>query len=441
MKKVNGLKAAAICIIALTLCSLQACVKPQPPDRPKNYSYDVATSWMDLNIRLTMITPGFNSVVSNRSFAYAGLTLYEATTDPVNVSKIFLVNGKSAVPNPFGKTFFWPASANAAMAVMTKSFFGNATAAGLAAIDSLEAVFNAQFQSQTGASQISQAVSYGKAVATAIFEWSKSDGAHECYLHITDPNYQLKTGPGKWVPTAPLFGAPVLPHWGDNRTFIPGIVAQTQPGAPIAYSEKIGSPFYDMVNDLYGISKTRTKEDSVIAFFWADIPGKLNVPAHATNILTQLIKSNKLDLQQASKIYAKHGMAMFDASVSCFKTKYQYSQLRPITYIRKVMLDTGWKSLIPTPPHPEYTAAHAAVSGASATILAHYFGGNYRFSDKTYESTLGARSYDSFDDYANEAGMSRLYGGIHYRPSIVRGIAQGKMVGQAMADFTISDLK
>ena len=85
--------------------------------------------------------------------------------------------------------------------------------------------------------------------------------------------------------------------------------------------------------------------------------------------------------------------------------------------------------MIPTPPHPEYTAAHAVVSGASATVLENIFGKNYAFSDHTYETTLGTRSFDSFDAYAKEAGRSRLLGGIHYSPSIMLGIAQGRQIG------------
>lgn len=169
-----------------------------------------------------------------------------------------------------------------------------------------------------------------------------------------------------------------------------------------------------MVNELYTISLSLTHEDSTIAKFWGDQPGNLNVPAHATNILTQLIVENKMDVYEAAGAYALHGIAMNDASISVFKTKYKYNLLRSITYIRNVMLQSNWNSVIPTPAHPEYSAAHAVVSAASATVLERIFGKNYQFTDHSYDNVYGARAFNSFEDYAAEAGHSRLLAGIHY---------------------------
>ncbi|MDQ2720227.1 MAG: vanadium-dependent haloperoxidase [Bacteroidota bacterium] len=185
-----------------------------------------------------------------------------------------------------------------------------------------------------------------------------------------------------------------------------------------------------MVNELYTISLSLTHEDSTVAKIWGDQPGNLNVPAHATNILTQLIVLNKMDLYSAAAAYALHGIAMNDASISTFKTKYTYNLLRPITYIRNVMQHSTWNSVLPTPPHPEYSAAHAVVSGASAAVLENIFGRNYKFTDYSYESSYGTRSFNSFQDYANEAGHSRLLAGIHYGPSIAAGLIQGKKIGE-----------
>ena len=224
----------------------------------KKYAGDVATEWMKLHISLTKTTPGFNSVVSNRSFGYAGLTLYESIVPGISggISLLPKWNVYPTVkPIRERNIYYWPASANAAMALITKNLFANTSAANMYSIDSLEAAFDAKFQTQATSEQISNAVAFGKSVASAIFEWSKSDGAHEPYLHITDPNYTPPAGPGLWIPTPPLFGKAVLPHWGDNRTFIPGIAEATQPDPPIPYSSEPGSPFYEMVNYLYKIHR------------------------------------------------------------------------------------------------------------------------------------------------------------------------------------------
>lgn len=418
-----------------------ACKKHDFPEPPKKYAADVAVAWMKMQIRLTTTTPGFNSVVTNRSNGYAGLTLYESIVPGVAECNSLLPQFgiKPVLPAKNRAQYFWPASANAAMALITKDLFANTSAANMASIDSLEAVFTTQFQFQATSEQLQNSVDFGKLVATAIFDWSKTDGGHEAYLHITDPTYIPPVGPGLWIPTPPLFGPPIFPHWGNNRSFIPNIAVATQPGPPLAYSENIKSPFYQMVNELYTISLSLTHEDSTIAKFWADFPGNLNVPAHATNILTQLIVLNKFDLKDAAIAYAKHSIAMYDASISVFKTKYTYNLLRPISYIRNVMGHPDWNSVIPTPSTPEYSAAHAVVSAASATVMESIFGKNYSFADHTYDATYGTRSFNSFDDYAKEAAHSRLLGGIHYGPSNATGLIQGRKVGDRVNQLRLKN--
>ncbi|MCA1481277.1 hypothetical protein I6F37_40840, partial [Bradyrhizobium sp. NBAIM08] len=137
--------------------------------------------------------------------------------------------------------------------------------------------------------KIQNAVDYGHQVATAIFNWSKTDGAHQAYSHVVDPTYTPPAGAGLWVPTPPANASAVHPRWGVNRSFIANVAASTQPTPPPAYSTATNSAFYAMVNEVYSTSLSLTREDSTIARFWGDQPGNLNVPAHATNILTQLI--------------------------------------------------------------------------------------------------------------------------------------------------------
>ena len=115
--------------------------------------------------------------------------------------------------------------------------------------------------------------------------------------------------------------------------------------------------------------------------------------------------------------------------------KYHYNQLRPITYIRTTLGHPGWNSVIPTPPHPEYPAAHAVISAASAIVLERIFGAHSSFTDHSYDGSYGARTYSSFDDYAKEAGRARLLAGIHYSPSIATGLEQGRKVGNLVVQL------
>ena len=406
-----------------------------------NYPADVANAWMQLHIKLTRTTTGYNSVVSDRSFGYAGITLYESLVPAMPGAKDLLsqIGGSPVVPDKNRDQYFWPASLNAAMAMLTRDFFESTSDANKATIDSLEAAYNLTFQSQADAQNIQNAVDYGHKVAAAIYNWSTTDGGDKAYIHIVDPTYTPPVGPGLWIPTFPAFGPPILPHWGSNRSFIGNSAALTQPGAPLPYSDSVKSSFYQMVNELYTISLSLSHEDSIIAKFWGDQPGNLNVPAHATNILTQLIVVNKMNLFDAAAAYALHGIAMNDASISVFKTKYTYNLIRPISYIRDVFKISNWNSVIPTPPHPEYTAAHAVISAASAAVLENIFGKNYAFTDHTYDAGYGTRSFNSFDDYAKEAGHSRLLAGIHYSPSIAKGLEQGRQIGNMVNRIHLID--
>ena len=129
--------------------------------------------------------------------------------------------------------------------------------------------------------------------------------------------------------------------------------------------------------------------------------------------------------------YALGGIVCYDAAISCWKTKYQYHLVRPVTYIRNVLGHTTWSPLLATPAHPEYSSAHAVLSAGVADVLTSVFGENYKWTDHTYDYLgMAPRSFNSFRDFGIEAGNSRLYAGIHYQPSIDVGLEQGRKVAQ-----------
>ena len=188
-----------------------------------------------------------------------------------------------------------------------------------------------------------------------------------------------------------------------------------------------------MVKDLYDVSQSLTDEQKAIATFWDDAPnGKyLTVFGHWFSIFKQVIEIEKPELMKAAEAYLRLGITLNEAGISCWKAKYTYNLLRPVTYIRNYLGDPNWSSFISTPPHPEYSAAHATLSGSAGYALELAFGKNYHFTDHSYDLLgMSPRSYGSFEMAAREAGLSRLYGGIHYRPSIETGITQGKKVAE-----------
>ena len=172
-----------------------------------------------------------------------------------------------------------------------------------------------------------------------------------------------------------------------------------------------------------------TAADSAIVFFWADNPIQSGTPGgHSMLITTQVLWQGNYNLETAAEAYARVGVAVADAFISCWQAKFTYNLCRPITYIR-TYINPAWNSMITTPNFPEYTSGHSVQSGAAARVLTAMFGANYSYIDSTGYPDLAPRSFNSFDAFANEAAISRLYGGIHYRDAIDHGLTEGDCIG------------
>jgi hypothetical protein len=145
------------------------------------------------------------------------------------------------------------------------------------------------------------------------------------------------------------------------------------------------------------------------------------------------LRSNGLDLAGAAECYLKVGIAVSDAFVTCWDTKYRYNLLRPVTYIRS-LIDDQWSPLLATPPFPEFTSGHSVQSAAAFQVMADLFGDEQQLVDHTHDARgLTPRTFTSFSRCAEEAAISRLYGGIHFRPAIDLGLDQGRCVADAVS--------
>jgi hypothetical protein len=202
-----------------------------------------------------------------------------------------------------------------------------------------------------------------------------------------------------------------------------------------AYSEVAGSAFHLEAQEVYDTVNSLTPEELAIAQFWADNPGQTGTPpGHWVAILSQVCVAEGIDLALAAEGAAKLGIALADAFISCWEMKYAYNLIRPISYINDLagpIADPAWVTPIGvnTPPFPEFTSGHSVQSGAAAFALRDVFG-DVAFVDNTHASiSLPSRSFDNFDDAAEEAAISRLYGGIHYRAACENGVDQGRCIG------------
>ena len=388
---------------------------------------EVPAKWYALAITLAQTTPNQGvAPINARAFGYMGLALYESVVSGIPADKSIQsqLNEMPALPQVVhGEKYFYPSCANAALANMVHHMFGNTSPAQSFTIDSLEASFNTLFASIISKDALDRSVSFGQNISNAIYDWSKSDGGDQAYLNPFSTTYTPPVGPGLWVPLPGQLA--LLPYWGDNRTFIGGIAKNIQPPSPPPYSTNPASKFYKEELEVYNESINQDPEHIIIAKYWAALPG----PCVSISILSSVLASKSSNLSIAAEAYCKVGIATADALVSCFKTKYVYNEERPLTFIR-ANFDPTWVSLIPTPPFPDYTSAHSVQTGAAARVLADIFGNNTTFTDNS-NNDLGfsPRTFTKFSDYANEVGLSRIYGGIHTRTSDFVGLEQGNLVG------------
>jgi PAP2 superfamily protein len=394
------------------------------------YDAEVPTAWFDLALVLVRTTPGFSPPVASRAFGYAGVALYEAVAPGITKKRSFagVLNGLTRAPGPADSSYHWPTVANSALATILRLLFPTTPSANMSAIDALERSFG-QAQSVLPPGIHKRSVSRGADVARRVFEWSKADGAHEAFRN-NFPAYTPPTGPGLWSPTPPAFLSALQPYWGNNRPFVLSSGETCTPGPPPAYSESASSAFYAEAHECYQVTSNLTAEQQAIARFWSDDPGQTATPpGHSISILTQVARGLDLTLDGAAEAYAKVGIAVADAFIACWWTKYRDNLLRPVTYIKKV-IDPGWTPLLVTPPFPEYTSGHSVQSAAAAHVLTTLFG-QLAFTDHTHDARgLPARSFSSFMAAAEEAATSRLYGGIHFQAAIERGLEQGVCVGE-----------
>ncbi|HEX5027081.1 MAG TPA: vanadium-dependent haloperoxidase, partial [Agriterribacter sp.] len=237
------------------------------------------------------------------------------------------------------------------------------------------------------------------------------------------------------------------PHWRTIRTIAMDSADQFKAPPPPPFSKDTNSVFYDMVMEVYHTVKNLTPEQRAIADFWDCNGFKMNVTGHvmfATKAMTPgghwmgitgiIAKNEKADFDGTVYTFAAVSFAIMDAFISCWDMKYGWNTIRPETYINKYV-DEDWKPQLQTPPFPEYTSGHAIISTAAATVLTSLYGQNTPFRDTT-ERSWGwpDREFKSAREAAIEAGMSRFYGGIHYRNSVDRAVAQGEKVGAYVMD-------
>ena len=397
----------------------------------------VATDWYRLQIRILLErNSAFNA---NAYMGYVSIGLYESVRygadHSVSLStKLYQMPAMPAKENNNG--YNWKISANAFMAAIVRSLYQGLTPANMASIDSLENAYNDKLKPSENSAVFARSQAFGKSIATAMYNWYLTDN-----MNTSNTGYVPPVFPGSWVPTPPAFANGINPYIGTGRPFLAEHATGVAPPFAAPYSEVVNSDFYKIQKNVYDVSLALTPEQKNIALFWVDQGNGIGYtpPGHDFLFVTQALEQSGANLVTAAETYAKAAIAERDGAIVCFRSKYTYNLLRPVTYIRKV-IDPNWLPLIPTPPHPEYPAAHAFVTGAVMQAATRVLGEHVKVVDHSYDFRgYPTRTYNSIFAAAEEAGISRLYGGIHTLPSINTGLALAKELGNSVGNIKLTD--
>jgi hypothetical protein len=415
---------------------------------------DVVTDWnvAALDAIRTLRTP---PPVASRALAILHASIYDAVNGIARTHEPYFVRARG----PRDASIHAAANA-AAHTVMTALFPSQASA--------FDALRDATLAAIADSARRSDAIVWGEAVAREILIWRGNDNATAAVAAPTGDK------PGAWVPTPPAFAPYLLPQWGSVMPFTMPAGNHFRPLGPPALDSAVYAADFNEVKSLgAAIGSTRTDEQTTIALFWADGAGTETPPGHWNTIARGVAAvrgprdsdrrgpsgnddgregpshgdQQGATLEENARLFALLNLAMADAAICAWDAKLTYAFWRPVTAIRAAdsdanpdtAADPGWSSLIITPPFPDYVSGHSTFSGAAATVLARFFGTD-RVAFTTGSDFLPgiARSFTRFSAAANEAALSRLYGGIHFGSANADGLAAGIEIGAwASAHFLL----
>ena len=477
-RRTRAASLAALLLASAIVGAFGACRREPAPADPQ-----LVAQWLRTSLAFVR-TERLGPPVAARISAFGAIALYEGlAADPRSGLRSMggQLNGLPALPAPpGGKPVDGATVAATAEAVVLDSLFRDGFASTRRTIDSLAAAQVAARRTAGVDDELRErSERHGRAIGEAILAWAAEDG----FFATRGKPWTARVAVGSWVNTVttdqyvphglsgesdvvlvgnpavaldaaraserqlfvnrpkeanprttlPAFNPtkPTEPYWGTLRPIALDAADECPAGTPVQYSDDPKSPFRRIAQELYDSVKVITPEKREIALFWSDNPVATGTPAfHWTSVINQMITRRGLDAEQSAQLYALASIAMHDAFIGCWKTKYDVMGIRPVTYVR-AHLDSAWQPLFATPPFPEYPSGHSTISAAAARVLIGTLGDTIPFVDST-QVDIGrpARTFRSFSHARDEVAVSRVYGGIHFVPAVVDGVVQGECVGR-----------
>tara|TARA_R110000868_G_scaffold241881_1_gene497409 strand:+ start:2613 stop:3992 length:1380 start_codon:yes stop_codon:yes gene_type:complete len=380
----------------------------------------------------------FSPPVASRVYMYSSLASY-SIIQKENASKYNSLAGQlkgfEEVPQPKNKNINFNLAALHAFYTVGKSLVFSEEQL----VEPQQELYNKLKENGIPNMIFEASMDYGDLVAKHILDWADKDFYKQTRTY---PQYILKEEPQYWKPTPPNYMEGIEPHWDKIRTLVLDSANQFVPKPPVVFNLKEGSPFMQQLMEVYNVGGKHNSKGKDIAKFWDCNPyvalqqghtmfatKKITPGGHWIGITSIATKKANNSFHDTVNAFSNVSIALFDGFISCWNAKWNTLVVRPETVINK-SIDQDWEPLLQTPPFPEYTSGHSVVSGSASMVLTHLFGDNFGFVDTTeMEYGLPARTFTSFIQAAEEAAISRLYGGIHYEMAITEGLTQGNQIG------------
>ena len=417
-----GIAATLAVLLATVSFSAVANARPAPkhavPGGRDSSQPDQVIQWNQTLLQLLQ-TPGGQpaTVHPTRSMAITQLAVYDA---------VDAIEGGYA---PYLRQHPAPraASPDAAAAAAAHTVL-------LALFPSQQPAIDAKYQDSLsqigGGAHVRQGIRVGTDAAEAILAARANDGSA-----ATPPTFTAQAGPGEYQLTPPSFQQPVFTHWAAVQPFALRAADQFRPPAPPSVTSSRYTADFNEVKSLGDVnSATRTPEQTQIGQFWGAAP--------VQNVWNQIAQTAGMahhnTLAQNARMFAVLDTSVADGVIALYDSKYAFHRWRPVTAVRAADTDGNpdtagdpmWTPLATTALDPSYAGAHAEISTSAATALRAFFGSDRQDLSLTNPTLPGVtRGFQSFSQAAEEASLSRIYAGQHFRYDEDAGQALGGRVG------------
>lgn len=407
----------------------------------------VLQAWYAQAVYADRFVEGNKGPVAARNYAYLGIAGYVASRPfmPVKMHPLHKVMDIPDLPEiVHAEGYYLPAILNSCYAELVTHFFYPAPGEVSKTNRDIYQYWLNQFKPLVDSLVLMRSMAYGETLAKAIYQWSASDTeGHQANLHNFDRNFHLDMSKGHWEPTSEFPMPPLLPHYGQARTFLTcaeDYLAQELP----TFTPDAKSIFYQQALEIYTLSNPLSNENKWIAEFWSDDhPGiTFSPPTRWISIANQVVEREHPSMVNMIELYLKLGLALNDATIACWQSKYHYTLLRPETFI-KDHIDFSWRPLGHTPSFPGYPSGHSVMGAVAAEVLTAEFGDHYSMTDRSHEGRKEFRSaprqFKSFYHMAEENAFSRIALGVHFRLDCEEGLRVGRKIGTQVVGLSLRE--